>query len=102
MDLDLMPPFMHRRDEPHPVNVRAYEAYLNGMHDLNNHRTNNELQKSLEQFNEAIALDSHFAEAYAGKAIAYNLLGDYDTVPGSQPGPTAEAAARRAVALEAS
>ena len=102
IEVALMPAFMHRRDEPHHVNVQAYEAYLNGMHDLNNHRTNNELQKSLEQFNEAIALDSHFAEAYAGKAIAYNLLGDYDEIPGSQAGPSAEAAARRALDLEPS
>ena len=102
IEVALMPAFMHRRDEPHHVNVRAYEAYLNGMHDLNNHRTNNELQKSLEQFNEAIALDSNFAGAYAGKAIAYNLLGDYDEMPGSQAGPSAEAAARRALDLEPS
>jgi serine/threonine-protein kinase len=80
--------------------VQAYEAYLSGMHDLNNHRTNNELQKSLEQFNEAIALDPRFAGAYAGKAIAYNLLGDYDEIPGSQAGPSAEAAARRALELD--
>ncbi len=102
IEVALMPAFMHRRDEPHHVNVQAYEAYLNGMHDLNNHRTNNELQKSLEQFNEAIALDSNFAGAYAGKAIAYNLLGDYDEIPGSQAGPSAEAAARRALDLEPS
>jgi Flp pilus assembly protein TadD len=50
------------------------------------HRTNNELQQSLEQFNEAIALDSKFAGAYAGKAIAYNLLGDYDAMHGNQAG----------------
>jgi TolB-like protein/DNA-binding winged helix-turn-helix (wHTH) protein/tetratricopeptide (TPR) repeat protein len=102
IEVALMPAFMHRRGEPHPVNVQAYEAYLNGMHDLNNHRTNNELQKSLEQFNEAIAQDPNFAGAYAGKAIAYNLLGDYDEMPGSQAGPSAEAAARRALELEPS
>jgi TolB-like protein/DNA-binding winged helix-turn-helix (wHTH) protein len=100
IEVALTPNFMHRRDEPHPVNVQAYEAYLSGMHDLNNHRTNNELQKSLEQFNEAIALDPRFAGAYAGKAIAYNLLGDYDEIPGSQAGPSAEAAARRALELD--
>jgi TolB-like protein/DNA-binding winged helix-turn-helix (wHTH) protein/tetratricopeptide (TPR) repeat protein len=100
IEVALMPAFMHRRNEPHPVNVQAYEAYLNGMHDLNNHRTNNELQKSLEQFDEAIALDSTFARAYAGKAIAYNLLGDYDEIPGRQAGPSAEAAARRALELD--
>jgi tetratricopeptide (TPR) repeat protein len=93
---------MARRDEPHPVNVQAYEAYLSGMHDLNNHRTNNELQKSLEQFDEAITLDPKFAGAYAGKAITYNLLGDYDEIPGSQAGPSAEAAARRALELDPS
>ena len=102
IEVALAPEFMYRRDEPHPVNVQAYEAYLNGMHDLNNHRTNSELQKSLEQFNEAIALDAKFANAYAGKAIAYNLLGDYDEIPGSQAGPSAEAAARRALALDPS
>jgi TolB-like protein/DNA-binding winged helix-turn-helix (wHTH) protein/tetratricopeptide (TPR) repeat protein len=102
IEVALTPMFTHRREEPHPVNVRAYEAYLNGMHDLNNHRTNNELQRSLEQFGEAIALDSKFAGAYAGKAIAYNLLGDYDEMPGSQAGPSAEAAARRALELDPS
>jgi TolB-like protein/DNA-binding winged helix-turn-helix (wHTH) protein/Tfp pilus assembly protein PilF len=100
IEVALTPNYMARRQEPQPVNVQAYEAYLNGMHDLNNHRTNNELQKSLEQFNEAIALDSNFARAYAGKAIAYNLLGDYDAIPGNQAGPNAEAAARRALQLD--
>ena len=102
IEVALTPNYMHRRDESHPVNVQAYEAYLTGMHDLNNHRTNNELQQSLEQFDEAISLDSSFAGAYAGKAIAYNLLGDYDAIPGSQAGPSAAAAARRALELDPS
>jgi TolB-like protein/DNA-binding winged helix-turn-helix (wHTH) protein/Tfp pilus assembly protein PilF len=102
IEVAITPNFMARRDEPHPVNVQAYEAYLSGMHDLNNHRTNNELQKSLEQFDEAISLDPKFASAYAGKAITYNLLGDYDEIPGSQAGPSAEAAARRALELDPS
>src|SRR5260370_35197660 len=66
------------------------------------HRTNNELQQSREHFHEAIAPDSNFAGAYGGKAIAYNPLGDYDEMPGSQAGPRAEAAARRALDLEPS
>jgi TolB-like protein/DNA-binding winged helix-turn-helix (wHTH) protein len=102
IEVALAPTYVHRRDEPRPVNVKAYEAYLNGMHDLNNHRSNNELQRSLEQFDEAIALDSKFASAYAGKAIAYNLLGDYDEIPGTQAGPNAEAAARHALQLDQS
>src|SRR5882724_12057007 len=100
IEVALKPALLPRREEPHPVNVQAYEAYLNGMHDLNNHRTNNELQKSLEQFDEAITLDPKLAAAYAGKATAYNLLGDYDAIPGSQAGPSSEAAARRALELD--
>lgn len=102
IEVVLTPESMRRRDEPHAVNVQPYESYLNGMHDLNNHGTNNELQQSLEQFNEAIALDSKFAGAYAGKAIAYNLLGDYDAMHGNQAGPSGEAAARRALELDPS
>jgi len=102
IEVALTPNYMYRRDDSHPVNVQAYEAYLGGMHDLNFHRTNNELQRSLEQFDEAISLDSKFARAYAGKAIAYNLLGDYDAIPGSQAGPSAESAARRALELDPS
>jgi len=72
------------------------------MHDLNNHRTNDELQKSLEQFDEAIAMDPNLAKAYAGKAIAYNLLGDYDAMLGVQAGPKAESAARQALEIDPS
>ncbi len=96
----IAPDLQSRLSEPHQVNVQAYEAYLTGMHDLNNHRTNNDLQKSLEQFDDAIALDPNLAKAYAGKAFAYNLLGDYDAMLGSQAAPKAEAAARRALELD--
>jgi serine/threonine-protein kinase len=96
------PEMRARLNEPHPVNIQAYEAYLNGMHDLNNHRTNDELQRSLEQFDEAIALDPKLAKAYAGKAYAYNLLGDYDAMLGSEAGPKAEAAARKALEFDPS
>jgi TolB-like protein/DNA-binding winged helix-turn-helix (wHTH) protein/Tfp pilus assembly protein PilF len=85
-----------------PVNVQAYQALLTGMHALNTHRTNNDLRKSLEQFDEALSLDPKFAEAYAGKAIVYNLLGDYDAIAGSEAGPKAEEAARQALALNSS
>jgi TolB-like protein/DNA-binding winged helix-turn-helix (wHTH) protein len=91
-----------RLSEAHPVNVQAYEAYLTGMHDLNVHRTNDELKKSLEEFDQAVALDPTLAKAFAGEAQAYNLLGDYDAIEGKEAGPRAEAAARRALELDSS
>lgn len=86
--------------ESHPVNIDAYDAYLTGLHSLNTHRTNNDLRKSLEEFDSAVALDPKLAKAYAGKAHAYNLLGDYDEIQGTEAGPKAEAAARKALELD--
>jgi TolB-like protein/DNA-binding winged helix-turn-helix (wHTH) protein/Tfp pilus assembly protein PilF len=88
--------------ESHPVNIQAYEAYLTGLHDLNTHRTNEDLRKSLEEFKQAVVLDPNLAKAYAGEAQTYNLLGDYDEMEGREAGPKAEAAARRALELDAS
>ena len=88
--------------EAHPVNIQAYEAYLTGLHDLNTHRTNQDLRKSLEEFDQAAALDPKLAKAYAGEAQTYNLLGDYDEMEGKEAGPKAEAAARRALELDPS
>jgi TolB-like protein/DNA-binding winged helix-turn-helix (wHTH) protein/Tfp pilus assembly protein PilF len=91
-----------RLGESHPVNIDAYEAYLTGLHSLSAHRTNADLRKSLEEFDSAIALDPKLAKAYAGKATTYNLLGDYDEIQGTEAGPKAEAAARKALELDPS
>jgi Tfp pilus assembly protein PilF len=72
------------------------------LHDLNTHRTNEDLRKSLEEFKQAVVLDPNLAKAYAGEAQTYNLLGDYDEMEGREAGPKAEAAARRALELDAS
>jgi len=91
-----------RFNEARTVNVQAYQEYLGGMHDLNYHRTNNELRRSLEEFDQATTLDPKLAAAYAGKAIAYNLLGDYDAMHGAEAGPKAESAARQALEIDPS
>lgn len=96
----LSPAQRARMGETHTVSIQAYEAYLAGMHHLNLHRTNGDLQKSLEEFGQAAALDPKLAEAYAGIAHSYNLLGDYDEIEGKVAGPEAEKAARRALELD--
>ncbi len=52
------------------TNPAAYEAYLKGQ-DYLNRRSEDAIRKSIEFFNEAIALDAGMAQAYAGVADAY-------------------------------
>lgn len=54
-------------------NIEAYTALLRGRYLLRS-RTKEDLFKSLDQFQAALALDSAFAEAYVGMAQAYSLL----------------------------
>ena len=82
-------------------NIEAYELYLRG-HDLTLHFTDSGLRAGLEYFNQAIALDSTFAAAYAGAARGYALLG-WSGNPGFSLGELrtrAEAAVRKALALD--
>ncbi|MBO6793643.1 MAG: hypothetical protein JJ895_07020 [Balneolaceae bacterium] len=54
-------------------NTEAYDLYLRATQLLVN-RNANEIEKAIELFDEAIALDADFAAAYARQAIAYHLL----------------------------
>jgi TolB-like protein len=61
------------RSRPHRgVAPGAYEAYLKGRHFL---ARGAGVDRSLEYFNKAIALDPHFAAPYAGLADCYVVLG---------------------------
>ena len=58
-----------------PTNIpEAYQAYLKGRFFWNK-RTADNYQKAIEQFDQAIALDPQYAQAHAGLADAYALLG---------------------------
>jgi len=56
------------------VQPDAYEAYLKGQY-FQNKRTDDALQKSIMYFQQAIAQDPAFPQAYAGLAQSYSLLG---------------------------
>ncbi len=57
----------------HTNNPRAYEFYVRGRYFWNK-RTSDDYLKAIEYFNQALALDANYAEAYAGLADAYALL----------------------------
>ena len=82
-------------------NPEAYELYLKGRYSWNK-RTAPDLAAAISFYNQAIAKDPGYALAFSGLAEAYALLpvygGDY---PPSENIPKSNAAARRALELDA-
>jgi tetratricopeptide (TPR) repeat protein len=81
-------------------NPAAYEAYLQGLFAWNR-RTEADLRQAIRFFELAIAQDSNYAQAWTGLADAHVLLPFYSSfIPTREEVPKAEAAARRALALD--
>ena len=80
-------------------NTEAYQAYLKGRFYWSKWKRD-ALQKAIENFEQAIKLDSQYAQAYSGLADSYNLLGYLDIWPPTEAYPKSEAAARKALELD--
>jgi TolB-like protein/Tfp pilus assembly protein PilF len=81
------------------TNPEAYELYLQGRFFWNK-RTAADLRKSIDYFNQAIAKDPNYALAYAGLAVAWSLLPDYNGGAPADCWPPSEAAAKKALAID--
>jgi TolB-like protein/DNA-binding SARP family transcriptional activator len=81
------------------ADLAAYELYLQGRHAWNA-RTGDALQKAVAYFEQAVARDSAFAQAYAGLAAANVLLPGYSVLTAADAWPKARAAAQRALAID--
>ena len=80
-------------------NNDAYQSYIRGRYFWNK-RTEKALIKGLEYFREAVRLDPTFAEAHAGVADSYALLGLYGLLPPKEAFPPAEDAAKKALNID--
>src|SRR5579864_6981207 len=80
-------------------NLAAYNLYLQGRHRLNQ-RTEESLRKALELFEKATAEDPQHAQAYAGLADAYGLLGHYGVLSPAEVWTKAASNAAWAVLLD--
>jgi TolB-like protein/Tfp pilus assembly protein PilF len=78
---------------------RAHDLYLRGRF-LWNQRTAKSLGQAADYFREAVALDSGYAEAYAGLADVYAVLPQYDAIVPGDAILQATRAAERALALD--
>jgi len=82
------------------VDPAAHDAYLRGRYFFNRPSDEN-LHKAIEQFEQAVALDSTFAPAYSGLSDAYLWAGyNEGFITASAAKPKARAAAEKAVALD--
>jgi len=79
---------------------RAHDAYLMGLYEANK-RSNESLQRSIQYFQQAIALDERYAPAYAGLANSYLLSAGWLNLKPADAYPKARAAALHALELDA-
>lgn len=90
-----------RLTRPFTANNGAYQLYMKGRYFWNK-RTVDGVRKSLAYFQQAIASDPQYAVAYAGLADAYTAAGSYgySILPPREAMPQAEAAAKKALAID--
>jgi serine/threonine protein kinase/tetratricopeptide (TPR) repeat protein len=84
---------------PRGRDLEAYDAYLEGRYHWNK-RTEDELKRSVAFFERAVAKDPTYAQAYAGMADAYVMLGTYGALPAKEVMSRAKLALERAIELD--
>ncbi|MFL6229498.1 MAG: protein kinase domain-containing protein [Pyrinomonadaceae bacterium] len=80
-------------------NTEAYQLYLKGRFYWNK-RTPDDLKKSIDYFQQAVAVDPGYALAYAGLADSYQVLASYSDLPPEETYLKAKPAAQKAMELD--
>jgi tetratricopeptide (TPR) repeat protein len=97
----LLPDERTRLTRPLTKSPTAYEQYLRGVQAAHNFGDEAALRSAVAYFNRAIVLDSGFAAAYSGKAVAWSMLADGYVTPLEGYGQT-RVAANQALARDSS
>ncbi len=87
------------RAGPTPASPEAHDLYLKGRYYWNQ-RTPAGFWKGIEAFRQAIEKDPNYAQAYAGLADCYILLGPNDALPAGEVYPLARSAALKALQID--
>jgi TolB-like protein/tetratricopeptide (TPR) repeat protein/predicted Ser/Thr protein kinase len=99
LKIELTPHGQQHLANSRPVNPDAYEAYLKGRY-YSSKRTEKDLLKSIEYFQQAIEKDPNYASSYSGMAEAYALLGERGNLPSKEALSKGKPAALKAVGLD--
>jgi Tfp pilus assembly protein PilF len=81
------------------VDPVARDLYLQGHYHWDK-RSPDDLNRAVSYFNQAIARDPNYADAYVGLANCYTLLREFAAMPSEEAFPRALIAARKAVELD--
>jgi serine/threonine protein kinase/Tfp pilus assembly protein PilF len=103
IQVQLDPSEVERLARHRQIKPAAYEYYSKGRFYLNIEESAEDAQKALEYFRKAIEVEPGYAEAYAGVADAYILLGEPEFSPGLTPQESlgeAKTAALKAIQLD--
>lgn len=91
---------LERANQNYTPNPEGYQLYLKGRYFWNK-RTPDDLQKAADYFQQAIAKDSSYAQAYSGLADTYYYMGyAFGRTPPREAMPKAKAAALKALELD--
>ncbi len=90
-----------RKSTASPSSYEAYDLYLKGRYFWNK-RTKDSFQQAAEYFQQAIAKDPNYAQAYAGLADTFGLMSTWSLVPQNEFMPKAREAALKALRIDAS
>ncbi len=101
IEVSVTPQEQTRLRDARAVKPEAYEAYLKGRYFLER-RTEEDLAKGLACLDEATRIDPTLELAHVGVADANNLMGFMTVFPPREAFPRAQAAARRALAINPS
>ena len=82
-------------------NLEAYQLYLKGRY-LWGGKATEGVKKAVEYFEQAIQLDPHYAQAYAGLADGFLALSEFGLMPRGEAYSKAMVAAEKAISLDAS
>ena len=87
----------------HQVRPKAFDEYLQGRYLYWNKRTEENLNKAIGHFQNAVTEDPSFAQAHVGMADCYNALGtvQFSALPPMEARRRAEEAATKALSLDA-
>lgn len=86
-------------ERPPEVNPAAHEAFLRGSYVLKK-RKKESFFRAQEYFEQAIALDPNYAQAYAGLAHTFNLMANYGFAPSPPARSSARLMAKKALELD--